>query len=103
MLFAGNLNHAFMDHTLVSRIHTLIDFVDHTEGGSGEGLQRHEVEDCGDGAFATRLAVGVENLKSFILSVYMLVHSSFADLKKLLNYLNLTLISIAQRSKSSSL
>ncbi len=49
-----------MDQSLVAGIHTLVDFVDDAEGRFGEGLERHEVEDCGDGALAAGLAVGVE-------------------------------------------
>ena len=48
-----------MNEALVAGIHSLVYFVDDAEGGAGEGLEGHEVEDCGDGAFAAGLAVGV--------------------------------------------
>ena len=48
-----------MHKTFVARIHALVDLVDDAEGGAGEGLEGHEVEDCGDGALAAGLAVRV--------------------------------------------
>ena len=59
-----------MHEPLVAGIHTLIYFVDDAEGTAGEGLERHEVEDCGDGAFAAGLAVGVEEGKGFGFSSF---------------------------------
>lgn len=57
---ARDANHAFVNEAFVAGIHALIDLVDDAEGGFGEGLQGHEVEDCGDGAFAAGLAVRVQ-------------------------------------------
>lgn len=45
----------------VARVHTLVNLVDQSEWGTGETLQRHEVEDGGDSAFATRLTVVVKD------------------------------------------
>jgi hypothetical protein len=51
MLFACNLDHAFVYHALVAGIHALIDLIDDAEGCSCKGLERHKVEDGRDGAF----------------------------------------------------
>ena len=59
ILPARNTNHTFVHQSFVAGIHTLVDFVDDAEGGFGQGLEGHEVEDCGDGAFAAGLAVRV--------------------------------------------
>lgn len=56
---ARDANHAFVNKTFVARVHTLVDLIDDAEGRAGQGLQRHEVEDCADGTFAPGLAVGV--------------------------------------------
>jgi hypothetical protein len=39
VLLAGNFNHAFMNHTLVAGIHSLIDFIDNSERGASKRLQ----------------------------------------------------------------
>lgn len=59
ILPARNTNHTFVHQSFVARIHSLVDLVDDAEGGFGQGLEGHEVEDCGDGAFAAGLAVRV--------------------------------------------
>lgn len=64
-----------MDEALVAGVHALVDFVDDAEGRAGEGLEGHEVEDCGDGAFAAGLAVGVEDGEGFVFSALLLVNS----------------------------
>ena len=56
----SNLDHAAVDEAFVAGVHALVDFVDDAEGGAGEGLERHEVEDCAYGALAAGLAVRVE-------------------------------------------
>lgn len=43
----------------------MVYFVDDAEGRAGQGLKRHEVENCGDGAFAAGLPVGVEGCQRF--------------------------------------
>ena len=58
-----------MHQAFVTRIHALIDFVDDAERGAGERLEGHEVEDCGDGAFAAGLTVRVEGGERFVFSV----------------------------------
>ena len=58
-----------MHETFVAGIHALVDFVDHAERAAGEGLEGHEVEDGGDGAFAAGLAVRVEEGEGFGFSV----------------------------------
>lgn len=68
VLAAGNLDHALVDHALVAGVHALVDLVDDAEGGLGHGLEGHEVEDGGDGAFAAGLAVGVELLEGFVFT-----------------------------------
>lgn len=72
VLAAGNLNHALVDHALVAGVHALVDLVDDAEGGLGHGLEGHEEEDGGDGALATGLAMGIELLEGFVLSVHLL-------------------------------
>ena len=62
MLLASNLNHAFVNHSLVARVHALIDLVDDTERSSCHGLEGHEIEDGGDGTFAARLTMCIELL-----------------------------------------
>ena len=57
-----------MHQALVARIHALVDLVDDAEGRAGQGLQGHEVEDGGDGAFAAGLSVGVEEGQGFRFS-----------------------------------
>lgn len=64
-----------MDEALITGVHTLVNFVDDAEGRAGEGLEGHEVEDCGDGAFASGLAVGVEDGEGFVFSMLLLVKS----------------------------
>lgn len=44
VLVAGDFDHATMHHTLISRIHTLVDFVNDAEGGLRHGLEGHEEE-----------------------------------------------------------
>lgn len=44
-LAAGDVDHAAVHHAFVARVHALVDLVDNAEGGAGEVLQRHEVED----------------------------------------------------------
>lgn len=66
---ARNVDHAFMYHALIPRVHTLIDFVNDTEGRLGEILQGHQVEDRGDGTFATRLTMRVENTERLVFTV----------------------------------
>lgn len=68
-LTARDFDDATMHESLVAGVHALVDFVDDAEGAAGEGLQGHEVEDGGDGAFAAGLAVGVEDGELFVLSV----------------------------------
>jgi hypothetical protein len=72
VLAAGDFDHAFVDHALVSGVHTLVDFVDDAEGGLGHGLKGHEEEDCRDGALTAGLAVGIELLERFVFSVNFL-------------------------------
>lgn len=38
MLLTRDLDHAFVDHALVARVHALVDFVDDAEGRPREGL-----------------------------------------------------------------
>lgn len=73
VLTAGDFHHAFVDHALVAGVHALIDLVDDAERGLSHGLEGHEVEDGGDSALATRLAMGVELLKLFIFAARMSV------------------------------
>lgn len=65
MLPTGDLDHAFVHHAFVARVHSLINLINDAEGGLGQALQGHEVEDGRDGAFAARLAVGIELLELF--------------------------------------
>jgi hypothetical protein len=73
VLATGNLDHAFVNHALVARVHALVDLVDDAEGGLGHGLEGHEVEDGGDGAFATGLAMGGELLERFVFTKEVLL------------------------------
>lgn len=73
MLPTGNLDHSFMDHAFVSRVHALVDLVDDAEGGLSHGLEGHEVEDCRNGTFAAGLAMGVELLQGLVFAMRMLV------------------------------
>ena len=65
---AGNVDEPLVHHPLVARVHALVYLVDDAEGGLGEGLHGHEVEDCADGAFAAGLALGGEELKALFFS-----------------------------------
>ena len=65
----GDAYHTGVDEPLVAGVHALVDFVDDAEGGAGEGLEGHEVKDRGHGAFAARLAVGVEDCEGLVFSV----------------------------------
>ena len=47
----------------------MIYLVNNAEGGRGEGLKRHEVENRGDRAFASRLAVGCQGAEGLVFSV----------------------------------
>lgn len=49
----GNVDHAFVHHALVARVHTLVDLVDNTEWRAGKTLESHEVEDRRNGTFST--------------------------------------------------
>jgi hypothetical protein len=69
MLFASNLDHAFVDHSFITGVHALVDLIDNTEWSSCHGLKRHKIEDCGNRAFATRLSMLVQKLKRLIFSV----------------------------------
>lgn len=60
-----NTHETRMHEPLVARVHALVDFVDDAEGAAREGLEGHEVEDGGDGAFAAGLAVRVEEGEGF--------------------------------------
>lgn len=68
-LLAGNVYHAFMHHSFIARIHTLIDLVDNAERRLGEILESHKIENGGDSTFATRLAVGIENTEGLVFTV----------------------------------
>lgn len=68
MLCTSDIDHARVNETFVARVHALIDFVDDAEGCARQGLQGHEVEDGGDGAFAARLSMGVEDFEGFVFS-----------------------------------
>lgn len=70
MLATSNLHHALVDHAFVAGVHSLVDFVDDAEGRLGHGLEGHEEEDCGDGALAAGLAMGIELLKRFVLATH---------------------------------
>jgi len=71
---AGDIHHAFMDKALIAGVHALVDFVDDAEGRTGERLEGHEIEYCGDGAFATGLAVGVEDGEGFVFPMPLLAY-----------------------------
>lgn len=109
VLVASDLDHALVHHALVARVHALIYLVDHAEGSLSHRLERHEVEDGGYGALAAGLAVLVELLERLVLSRVQTLWSVGPHHKKSLHvgdvcmYLNLTLISMAHLSKSSSL
>ena len=62
ILLASNFNHTFMNHTLVARIHALIDFVDYTERCSCHFLKGHEVENGRYWTLASGLSVLIEDL-----------------------------------------
>jgi hypothetical protein len=68
VLATGNLDHALVYHALVAGVHALVNLVDDAEGRLGEGLEGHEEEDGGNGAFAAGLAVGVELLEFLVLT-----------------------------------
>jgi hypothetical protein len=68
VLLASNLNHAFVNHPLVARVHALIDLIDNTERSSSHRLQGHEVENGRDGTFAARLTMCIELLQCFAFS-----------------------------------
>lgn len=68
VLLARNVDHAFVHHALVARVHALVDFVDDAERGPREVLERHEVEDGRHGALAARLPVRVEDGKGFVFT-----------------------------------
>lgn len=65
---AGDLNHALVDHTLVARVHALVDLVHDAERGLCHRLQRHEVEDSGYSTLATGLAVLVQLYECLVLT-----------------------------------
>jgi hypothetical protein len=62
MLLASNLDHTFVNHTLIAGIHSLIDLIYNTERSLSHRLKRHEVEDRRDRSFATGLTMGVKLL-----------------------------------------
>jgi hypothetical protein len=68
-LLASNVDHALMHHAFIARVHTLVDLVDDTERRLGEILESHKVENGGDGALATGLAVRVENAEGLVFTV----------------------------------
>jgi hypothetical protein len=45
----------------VARVHALVDLIDQSERRARQTLQRHKVEDGGDGTLAARLPMVVEN------------------------------------------
>ena len=57
-----------MNQSLITRIHSLVDLVDDSERRAGERLQGHEIENGGDGTFAARLAVRIEEGEGFVFS-----------------------------------
>lgn len=71
MFLAGDVNHAGVDHALVARVHALVDLVDDAERRTCEGLQRHEVEDCGHSPLAAGLPVRVQNGEGFRFAAWM--------------------------------
>jgi len=64
VLFASDIDHALMNHTLVSGVHSLVDLVHNTEGGACKRLEGHEVEDGRYRPLTTRLAMFIEDLQS---------------------------------------
>lgn len=57
MLFAGDINHALVNHTFVSGIHSLIDFVDDPEWSLSHALKGHQEENGRNGSFTTGLTM----------------------------------------------
>jgi hypothetical protein len=49
----------------VARVHALVDLIDQSERRARQTLQRHKVEDGGDGTLAARLPMVVENRERF--------------------------------------
>jgi len=71
MFLAGDVNDAGVDHALVARVHALVDLVDDAERRAREGLQRHEVEDCGHSPLASGLPVRVQDGEGFRFAAWM--------------------------------
>lgn len=103
VLATGDLDHALVHHALVAGVHTLVDLVDDAEWRLGHGLESHEVEDGGDGAFAAGLTVGVQLLKSLIFTMIMISVCLVREEVNLKTYRKRTIMSKAQASKFSSL
>jgi len=70
---ASDFNHTFMNHTLVSRIHALVDLVDDAEWRLRKRLERHQIKYSGDRSLTTGLTVLVENLETFALPITVLL------------------------------
>jgi len=68
VLSARDLDHTFVNHTLVARVHTLVDLINDSERCLGHGLQCHQIEDGRHRAFAARLSMLVKLLQGLILS-----------------------------------
>jgi hypothetical protein len=73
VLATSNFDHTFVDHAFVAGVHALVDLVDDTEGRLGHGLEGHEEEYGGDGAFATGLAMSIELLEGLVFSIQILI------------------------------
>lgn len=68
MFFTSDFDHTFVYHTFIARVHSLIDLINNSEWRSGHRLKRHQVENCGDGTFTSRLPLLVKYLKRLGLS-----------------------------------
>lgn len=78
VLTARDLDHALVHHALVARVHTLVDLVNHAERRLRHGLESHQVEDGGNSALATRLAVLVKLLEGLVFSARLSVTATRA-------------------------
>ena len=61
-LIGSSANDLFKDHAFIFGIHALIDFVNESEGATGQFLERNKKEHSGDRAFTSRMKVGGERL-----------------------------------------